>query len=255
MGPLLVTVGAGVATVTLNRPEVRNALDAQLRREIPETITQLDHDPDVDAIILTGTDPAFSAGLDLKELGSLETPPEELMAPVIPAHTTPLLGAVNGPSVTGGLELALGCDFLVASERARFADTHARVGIMPGWGLTVLLPQAIGLRRAREMSSTGRYVDAATALAWGLVNHVVPHTDLLVFCTELAEEIASSDAIAVRRLLRTYDEGCRVPLDEAWAIESHVARDWFRTSYGGSQETERRRSTIVERGRTQIGHS
>src|SRR5690606_20981276 len=98
-----------------------------------------------------------------------------------PDMETPVIGAVNGVAITGGFELALACDFLVASEQARFADTHARVGIMPGWGLTVLLPEAIGFRRAKEMSTTGNFLDAQTALAWGLVNHVVPHAELLPF--------------------------------------------------------------------------
>ena len=95
----------------------------------------------------------------------------------------PIIGAVNGVAVTGGLELVLNCDFLVASERARFADTHARVGVHPLWGLTVLLPQAIGIRRAREMSATGNYVDARLALEWGLVNWVHPDDRLIPFNT------------------------------------------------------------------------
>ena len=118
-----------------------------------------------------------------------------------------MIGAVNGVAVTGGLELALACDLLVASEHARFADTHARVGIMPGWGLSVLLPQAVGLRRAKQMSVTGNYVDAGTALAWGLVNQVVPHEELLPTCRQLAADVASNDPAAVARLLQTYREG------------------------------------------------
>src|SRR3984957_14663804 len=108
--------------------------------------------------------------------------------------TKPVVGAINGPAVTGGLELALQCDFLIASERARFADTHARVGVMPGWGLTVLLPQAIGLRRAKEMSLTGNYMDAAEALAVGLVNRIVTHDELLPTALALGRDIVSNDA-------------------------------------------------------------
>ena len=116
----------------------------------------------------------------------------------------PIIGAINGVAVTGGFELALNCDFLIASDQASFADTHARVGIQPGWGLTVLLPQAIGLRRAREMSTTGNFVDARTALEWGLVNRVVAHEDLLPTCRTLAADIVSNDQAGVRRILRTY---------------------------------------------------
>ena len=98
---------------------------------------------------------------------------------MLPPHDTPVIGAINGPTVTGGLELAMCCDFLIASERARFADTHARVGAMPGGGMTIRLPQLVGIDRARRMSFTGDYIDAATARDWGLVVEVVPHESLL----------------------------------------------------------------------------
>ena len=160
-------------------------------------------DDDVDVIILTGADPAFCAGLDLKELGAglgharrhaaRGTTRRRAERRRCPPTAKPVIGAINGAAITGGFELALDCDFLVASDRARFADTHARVGIQPGWGLTVLLPQAIGVRRAREMSATGNFVDAQTALDWGLVNHVVPHDDLLPFTRGLAADIVSND--------------------------------------------------------------
>ena len=92
------------------------------------------------------------------------------------------------------------------SELARFADTHARVGIQPGWGLTIALPEAVGLRRARQMSATGNFVDARTALAWGLVNHVVPHAELLGFTAQLAADAASNDPAAVQAIFTTYRE-------------------------------------------------
>jgi enoyl-CoA hydratase len=252
MESLLVDVRDRIATLTLNRPEVRNALNSELWHSIPRQITELDQDENIDVIILTGADPAFSAGVDLKELGTRPVQSDDATMPVIPNHTTPLIGAVNGPCVTGGLELALGCDFLMASDRARFADTHSRVGVMPGWGLTVLLPQAIGIRRAREMSASGRYIDATTALDWGLVNHVVPHDQLLSFCREMATDIVSSDRTAVQRLFLTYAQGSDLLLPDAWRLEGEVAREWFRSSYGGPEEVERRRAEIVTRGRSQI---
>ena len=129
-------------------------------------------------------------------------------------------------AITGGFELALRCDFLVASERAAFADTHARVGIMPGWGLTVLLPQAVGVRRARELSATGNFLDATTARAWGLVNHVVPHDELLPSARKLAADIVSNDQPGVRRMLRTYDEGALLTAGDAWVLETTVAAEW-----------------------------
>ena len=159
--------------------------------------SEAETDDAVDVVILTGADPAFCAGLDLKELGSGATSGSggsagsEIVdltkaARPLPPMTKPLIGAVNGVAVTGGLELALACDFLVASEHARFADTHSRVGIQPGWGLTVALPAAVGVRRAKEMSATGNFVDAATALSWGLVNHVVAHDELMAAARRLA---------------------------------------------------------------------
>ena len=156
---VLVEIDDRIAIVTLNRPERRNALSRALYRRIPALLLELDENTDVEVLILTGTDPAFCAGVDLKELS--EGPPAEEASGrnpwrgPIPPLSKPLLGAINGVAVTGGLELALACDFLVASERAAFADTHARVGIMPGDGLTVRLAEAIGLRRAKEMSVTG----------------------------------------------------------------------------------------------------
>jgi enoyl-CoA hydratase len=160
---------------------------------------------------------------------------------------------VNGAAVTGGFEVALTCDFLVASERARFADTHARVGIMPGWGLTVLLAEAIGHRRAREMSVTGNFVDAATALTWGLVNHVVPHEDLVPFARQLALDIASNDQPGVRNVLATYREEEHSTDHETRRIELRRSREWLESASGVADEVARRRDAIMARGREQQG--
>ena len=141
----------------------------------------------------------------------------------------------------------------MASEHARFADTHSRVGIQPGWGLTVALPAAVGVRRAKEMSATGNFVDAATALSWGLVNHVVAHGELMAAARRLALDIVSNDQAGVRRLLQTYDEGAMGTGAEAAALETRVSREWLATGQGGSPaEVEARRLGIVERGRTQV---
>jgi enoyl-CoA hydratase len=259
---LTLDVAERVATVTLDRPEARNALNRELRRELAHTMRDLDADDEVDVVILTGADPAFCAGLDLKELGAGpdpgaseealggdERPPAE-RGP-FPPIGKPVIGAVNGVAITGGFELALRCDLLVASELAAFADTHARVGIMPGWGLTVLLPQAVGVRRAREMSATGNFVDAATARAWGLVNHVVPHDDLLPFARRLAADIVSNDQRAVRRIFATYREGALLSGADAWDVEAAAADEW----QGGGLDPaaiEARRAAVTRRGRAQV---
>jgi enoyl-CoA hydratase len=251
MSVVLLEVGDLIATVTLNRPDRRNALSGELIAELRRVLAEIDARADVKAIVLTGADPAFSAGLDLTELGQPDSPLAGVaFGPVIPDLAKPLIGAINGVAVTGGLELALACDFLVASERARFADTHARMGIQPGWGLTVALPEAVGLRRAREMSATGNYISARTALDWGLVNHVVPHDDLLEFATRLAADTASSDEDALEALFATYDQGSQGTGRDARLLEAQVHAQWHSRGIDASQVAQRREA-VIERGRTQ----
>ena len=249
---VLLDVSERIATITLNRPEARNALSSEVQRRLPALIAEADGRDDVDVIILTGTDPAFCAGLDLKELGSSGRNlggggKAATVRKPFPAIAKPLIGAVNGVAITGGLELALNCDFLVASERARFGDTHTRVGVMPGWGLSVLLPQAIGVRRAREMSFTGNFLTATEALHFGLVNHLVPHAELLPFCRRLAADIIGNDQSGVRQLRATYAEITAEA--DGWAIE---ARDGYEWGKGFTpDEVARRRDSIMQRGRQQ----
>ena len=251
MVDVLVEVDDLVAMVTLNRPARRNALSANLLARLREALTELDARPDVQAIVLTGADPAFCAGLDLTELGQPGGPLTLAgSGAAIPELTTPLIGAVNGAAVTGGLELAMACDFLVASDRATFADTHARVGIMPGWGLTVALPEAVGLRRAREMSATGNFISAGTALAWGLVNHVVPHDELLGFSRGLAADVASADPGGLRAILATYREGALVTGLEARQVEARAHRS-FHAKGIDTDLVASRRDAVIERGRSQ----
>lgn len=256
---VLFEVSERIATVTLNRPEARNALSSEVLALLPQRLREADERDDVDVIVLTGTDPAFCAGLDLKELGTAGTRlaggsarddgPSMVRGP-FPAVAKPVIGAINGAAITGGFEIALNCDFLVASERARFGDTHARVGVMPGWGLTVLLSQAIGVRRAREMSFSGNFMLADEALQWGLVNHVVPHHDLLPFTRRLAMDIASNDQLGVRQIRRTYADVVAGTVADGWAVEARDARDWREASFD-PDEVARRRSAIMERGRRQ----
>jgi enoyl-CoA hydratase len=251
MTEVLLDVTGPVATVTLNRPERRNALSSTLITSLHEVLTEIDARPDVRAVVLTGADPAFCAGLDLQELGQ---PGSRLGSRThtnaVPDLVTPLIGAVNGAAVTGGLELALACDFLIASERAAFADTHARMGIQPGWGLTVALPEAVGYRRAREMSATGNFVGAETALEWGLVNHVVPHSELLGFSRKLAADIASSDPEALAAMFATYDAGSQVSRAEARQIEMTEHRR-FHAKGIDHEQVSQRRAAVIERGRAQ----
>ncbi|HEU5306587.1 MAG TPA: enoyl-CoA hydratase [Acidimicrobiia bacterium] len=256
---ILTEVSDRVAVVTLNRPDARNALDAALTAALPGAIAACDARDDVDAIVLTGADPAFCAGVDLKSLSTdrevrrvVASDADALIRP-FPETTKPVIGAINGAAVTGGFEVALTCDFLVASERARFADTHARVGIMPGWGLTVLLAEAIGHRRAREMSVTGNFLDARTALVWGLVNHVVEHDELLPFARHLALDVASNDSAGVRNVLGTYREQERVTDQQTRRIELRRSQEWLASQSGVADEVANRRDAIMARGRAQQG--
>src|SRR5580698_7567569 len=210
---VLVEVDDRVATVTLNRPEARNAISAELHAQMDEAVSGLDARDDVGCIVLTGADPAFCAGMDLKslatELRSVQQERQRKPARfdgMLPPHQGPIIGAINGPTVTGGLELAMCCDFLIASERARFADTHARVGVVPGGGMTIRLPQLIGIDRARRMTFTGDFIDAQTALDWGLVVEVVPHESLLDRAREIASTIAAIPAESIRANRRLYAE-------------------------------------------------
>jgi enoyl-CoA hydratase len=257
---VVTTIENRVATVMLDRPQARNALSRALTHQLWDAIAGADSDPGVDAMILTGADPAFCAGVDLKEVAGdapASTPPRAPgLGPerdtnglyrFLPVTTKPVIGAVNGAAVTGGLELALQCTFLIASERARFADTHARVGIMPGAGLTVLLAQSIGLRRAIEMSLTGNYLDAGEALRLGLVNHVVPHDELLPTAKRLAADIVSNDQAGVRHLLAHYRRIANAAtLDEAHLIEGFMAQTWQQGDVAA------RTAAVLARGRDQL---
>ena len=255
---VLLEIADRVATITINRPEARNALSSEVLSKIAEAMQRAERDDDVDVLILTGADPAFTAGLDLKELGSTggnldgtgadgSRNTHGVRGP-FPKLSKPLIGAVNGVAVTGGLELALNCDFLVASERAKFGDTHARVGVMPGWGLTVLLPQAVGVRRAREMSFTGNFMLADEALRCGLVNHVVAHDDLLAFTRQLAADIVDNEQDGVRQIRETY--AAIATHDDDWETESRDGRAWRRSHFSPDAVAERR-ERIQSRGQTQ----
>lgn len=252
---LLTETAGGVRTITLNRPGARNALSAELITRLAEALLAAEEEPDVGAVVLTGADPAFCAGLDLREVGARGMDQEAVTrvkaSPwlTLAAMETPVVGAVNGPAVTGGLELALQCSFLVASERAVFADTHARVGIHPGGGLTALLPQAVGLRRAREMSFTGRFVGAEEAHRTGLVNHVVPHQQLVPFAQRLAGEIAAVDRPAVQAINATYRDVAATTLGEGLELERRRFAGWKLSP----ADVEARRQAVIDRGRSKLG--
>jgi enoyl-CoA hydratase len=187
----------GVRTITFNRPEAKNAMSMAMRERFCALLSEAEQSPDIRAVIVTAVDPVFTAGVDFKEASTgnfarkwnaFDAQFAVNPGKALRSMTTPVICAVNGACVSGGLEVALSSAFIVASERARFADTHARLGVIATWGLTALLPRAVGIRKAREMSITGNFVSADEALQIGLVNHVVAHDDLVPFARKLATD-------------------------------------------------------------------
>jgi enoyl-CoA hydratase len=245
----LIETADRIRTLTLNRPEARNALSAELRGKLFPALRDAEADDDVDVVILTGADPAFCAGLDLKELGSKADLPD--FAPTWPEMTTPVIGAINGVAVTGGLELALCCDILIASERARFADTHARVGLMPTWGMSVRLPQAVGRGLAHRMSLTGDYLLAEDALRAGLVTEVVLHDDLMDTARAAASSIVGNNRAAVRALLASYHRIDEAQTRESFRIEMDSATKWLASNVS-SADVAANREAVLKRGRAQV---
>ncbi len=244
----------GIVTLTLNRPEKMNALSRELRDALAKAFTDLESDPEVHVVILTGAGRAFCAGLDLKELSSTGTDTTATfsatdMLEAMAAYRGPIIGAINGFAITGGFELALACDLLVASNEARFADTHARVGILPGWGLSQKLPRLIGIHRAKELSFTGNYLAAAEAQAWGLVNRVVDSGDLLPTCLALATDMLSCDPETLRGYKRVIDVGFSTTLSEGLVVEGRASRDHAKSVT--PEALAQRREGVQDRGRAQ----
>jgi enoyl-CoA hydratase len=255
---LLTETSEGIRTLTMNRPQAMNALSRELRGALVDAFRRASDDPAVGVLILTGAGRAFSAGLDLKELGGEASTTAGITEAVATGDLIetmalcdrPIIGAVNGVAVTGGFELALACDLLVASPDARFADTHARVGIMPGWGLSQKLSRAIGLGRAKELSLTGNYCSAEQACAWGLVNRVVPAAELLPACRRLARDMLSCDPDVLRAYKRVIDEGYAATFAEGLDLERRRARAHARSVT--PEKIAARRAQVQARGRSQV---
>lgn len=248
-----------VAIVTLNRPQAMNALSAALRSALRDAFRALHADADIRVAIVTGAGRAFCAGMDLKELGAggegatgLDQSAEgQDMADAIAAFEGPIIAAVNGHAVTAGFELALACDMIVASTNARFADTHARVGILPGWGLSQRLPRLIGIARAKEISFTGNTVHAPQAVEWGLANRMVAPEALMPTCLELARQMATCVPEVLRGYKRLIDTGYGMHLPDALAMELAAGIESARQV--SATTLARRRDAVIERGREQDG--
>ena len=246
----------GIAVVTFNRPEAMNALSKALRAALQQAMTELEADAEVKVIVLTGAgERAFTAGLDLKELGTdglyaaNAREPEINPARAVLACSKPIIGAINGVAITGGFEVALACDVLICSTNARFADTHARVGITPGWGLSQKLSRAIGPYRAKELSLTGNFLSAEQAYDWGLVNRVVEPAELMPAALKLAGEMASIEAEMLVTYKAMIDDGYALSLGDGLELEHQrsVAHNVEVTP----EMVEARRLAVQARGRSQ----
>jgi len=221
---LEITKKDGVATLTLNRPKAMNALSQELRRALVDALEALENDDEARVLIVTGAGRAFCAGLDLKEMsaggeGSREIGGRQNVIGALEAFPGPIIAAINGHAITGGFELALACDLMIASTAALFADTHIRVGLMPRWGLSQKLSRIVGIGRAKEMSLSGNFIDAERAFSIGLVNRVVAPEDLMSECEALARDMAACDPMMLRGYKKLIDDGYEMSLAEALPLE------------------------------------
>ena len=192
----LVVVDRGpVRLLIFNRPDKRNAMSSAMRRCYARELTRAETDDAVHCVIITGAHGYFSAGVDIKERPLAPNMPMVRPHPVEASRsiTKPLIAMIDGPCITGGLELALSCTFIIGSDRSSYADTHLKIGILPGWGGISLLATAIGARRAAQMQLSSERISAEKALQWGLINDVVPSADILPHCLALATAIAGLD--------------------------------------------------------------
>ena len=249
---LLVDRKDGIATLTLNRPDKLNALSMELLQALVDELERLRSDPEIGVVILTGAGRAFCAGLDLKEMGDPNGPRADVAQPDPPMMLRtlpqPVIGAINGLAITGGLEISLSCDILIATPEARFADTHVRLGIIAGWGLSQRLSRVIGLNRAKELSLTGNYLTAERAYEWGLVNRIVSREELLPTCEALARDMLSCIPESMREYKRLMDRGFDLALGDAMTYEVEINR-----LYKGPrpEDIAARLAGVQERGRDQ----
>jgi enoyl-CoA hydratase len=255
---LLVERDAPIATVTRNRPDQMNALSTELRLAIGSTFRELERDPAVRVVIVTGAGRAFCAGMDLKELSGgaegtsgfdLAVAGQDEMRDGIADFSGPVIAAVNGAAATAGFELALACDLILASSKAKFLDTHARVGMLPGWGLSVRLARRIGIARAKEISLSGNALDAALAYEWGLVNRVVEPDELIDCARALARDFASCVPEVATQYKKLIDRGYSMHVDDALQMELEAGIESSKQI--DSAAIAARSGRVIDRGRKQ----
>ncbi len=221
--PVLMEVIKHTALITLNRPERRNALNRALLQNLYNCLDEATRDAGIRAVVITGKGKSFCSGIDLDAVLT-----ENIFDPrgdsrdlvdILGTCGKPVIAAVNGHAITGGFEIALNCDFIIASKSASFADTHAKVGIHPGWGMTQLLQEAVGIRMAKELSFTCRTINADEAMRIGLVNEVVDGDDLLSRSMEIAEQAAGLNQGLLTKMKELIDYRKKATHSDAFAHE------------------------------------
>ncbi len=230
---ILIEIDAFIAIVTINRPKKLNALNKQTIAELNRAFAQLDANKEVRVIILTGSgDKAFVAGADISEFASfsvaqgeqLSAEGQELLFNYVENLSTPVIAAVNGFALGGGLELAMSCHFRIASDNAKLGLPEVSLGVIPGYGGTQRLPQLVGKGKAMEMIMTGGMISAEDAHRWGLVNQAVKQEELMVFCRKIADKIAKNSPVAIAYAIKAINAGFKSnALGFATEIESFGA--------------------------------
>ena len=224
-----------VGWITLNRPEALNALNSQVMRDVVAAAEAFDADEGVGAIVVTGSERAFAAGADIKEMAD-KTGREMIMGDHFGAWArfadvrTPVIAAVSGYALGGGCELAMMCDIILAADTARFGQPEVNLGVIPGRGGTQRLIRAVGYYKAAELILTGRMMDAAEAERAGLVSRVVPASDLLDDAQRTAETIASKSLPSVFAAKAALDAALETSLAEGLRLERHVFAALFDTA-------------------------
>jgi enoyl-CoA hydratase len=218
----------GILIIRINRPAKKNAMSSAMRDEIYDQLQFAEKNEDIKVVMMTAIDPVFSAGVDLKDVVEGNAQAEGKLDPgaAFRQFSKPSICVVNGTCVTGGLEMALSCDMIVASDKAKFADTHAKLGLLPCFGMSALLPRAVGIRKAKELAATGNFLDASEALRIGLVNHIVEHDQLHHFALKLANDIATSHLGAVQAIFSTYDKAEGADFQTALKHEIEAFGSW-----------------------------
>lgn len=211
-----------IAIITFNRPEARNAVNNQVRAEFTAAIAEVEADDDIKVLILTGSGKAFASGVDIKEFS--KTTPYHAhnlfrLGEMVEKLPKPVIAAVNGFSLGGGNEIALGCDIIIASERAKFGQPELNIGIIPGGGATQRLPRMIGVCRAKELIFTSDIITAEEAFNLGMINRVVPEDQLMPTAKEIAKKIATKSPAALKLAKQAINYGMQTNLESGLKYE------------------------------------